>query len=532
MATHLEATAGSVDSAALSGRRSGGRAARRAASQNDNAPLAVEVGASGGTYKPLSERDMERIHETALDVLENIGVAEPVPRFAEAAEKAGCTFSDTGRVLFPRALVEDCIAQTPETAYYLSRDKKRDLEMKDHRVHFDPGGEAVSTLDVGADTYRASTILDLYDFARLTDSLDHIDSFGRLVVPTEITDLHAHDINSAYAAMSGTTKHVELGFMDYRHMDDALEMAYMVAGGEKAYYDHPFCSSGGCPVVSPLTYGEENSEVCIEAPRFGAPVAVIIAPQAGATSPAALAGTLVQTMAETLSALMLVQLTTPGHPVLFGMWPFVSDLRTGSFTGGSGEQAILAAAASQIANFYGLPSSVGAGMTDSKAVDNQAGFERGITTVLAALAGTNSISEVGGTMGSLMGCSFEAMVIDNDMIGMIKRVLRGIEVTDETLSYQVIKDAVEGPGHYLGHSQTLSLMNTEYLYPALADRTSPGEWEEKGSRDIREQAGVRAREILSKHYPTHIDAATDRAIRDRFSILLPEEAMKANSGRW
>ncbi len=489
-------------------------------------------GLSGGTYAPLSQCDMERIHETALDVLENIGVAGPIPRLREAALKRGCRISESGRLLFPRALVEDCIAGTPKTAHYLSRDGNRDLELSGHRVHFDPGGEAISTLEVGANTYRPSTLIDLYDFARLTDKLEHLDSFGKVVVPTEIADHRAHDINTAYAMLAGTCKHVELNFTHTRHMDDALDMLHLITGGANAYRDRPFCSTGGCPVVSPLGFGEDNSDVCIDAHRLFSPTSVIIAPQAGATAPAALAGTLVQAIAETLAALLLVQLTTPGHPVLFGVWPFVSDLRTGAFSGGGGEQALLAAAATQIANFYGLPCSVGAGMTDSKAVDNQAGYERGITTVLAALAGSNVISEVGGMMGSLLGCSFEAIAIDNEMLGMVRRILRGIEVTDETLSYHVIEDVVYGAGHYLGHPQTLDLMGSEFLYPTLADRKSPEEWEENGSHDIRKKARECVRSILSSHYPLHIDPSTDKVLRDRFPIQLPEEAMTAASGRW
>lgn len=537
MAPHPDTTTERAPAPTRTGRRAGGRAARKnarnaIASNDGTTPTAVEIGPIGGTYAPLSNRDIQRIHQTALDVLENIGVGDPIPRFKHVALEKGCTINEHGRLMFPRGLVEDCIALTPSTSYYLSQDGSRDLELSGKRVHFDAGGEAVSTLEIGANTYRPSTLIDLYDFARLTDSLDHMDSFYKVVVPTDVAEHRTHDLNGAYAAFAGTKKHVELSFTDAAYIDDVLEMLYLISGSEKAYRDQPFCSSGGCPVVSPLAYGEENSEVCIESPRFGTPVDIVIAAQAGATAPAALAGTLVQSMAETLAGLMLVQLTTPGHPVTFGVWPFVSDLRTGSFSGGGGEQALLASAAVQIGKFYDIPTSVGAGMTDSKSVDNQAGFERGITAVLAALAGSNIVSEVGGMMASLLGCSFESAVIDNEMLGMVKRIVRGIEVTDETLSYHVIEDVVHGAGHYLGHEQTLSMMETEFLYPTLADRTSPEEWEENGSLDIRDRAQEKAREILSTHYPTYIDPAVDDIIRDRFPILLPKEAMTAASGRW
>ena len=215
-----------------------------------------------------------------------------------------------------------------------------------------------------------------------------------------------------------------------------------------------------------------------------------------------------------------------------GPWPFVSDLRTGSFTGGSGEEAIISAAAAQMTNFYGLVSSVGAGMTDSKSPDNQAGYEKAIAVALAALSGCNNVSESAGMMGSLMGLSFESLVIDNDMLGAVLRTVRGIEVSDDTLSYGEIENAVHGEGHFLRQDQTLNLMRSEYEYPALADRLPPNVWQEAGSLDIREQAAMRVREILSTHYPEYIDPAVDAKIREKFKIEVPREFMLAGNERW
>jgi trimethylamine--corrinoid protein Co-methyltransferase len=264
------------------------------------------------------------------------------------------------------------------------------------------------------------------------------------------------------------------------------------------------------------------------------PVNSIIAAQSGATAPAALAGLLAQTVAETLAGLILVNLVVPGHPVIFSNWPFVSDLRTGAFTGGGGEIALLNAASAQITNFYGLPSGVAAGMADSKLPlpDHQAGYEKALTNALAGLAGANLVYESSGMLASLLGCSFEAFVIDDEMLGLVQRAMRPIEVTDETLSLQAIEDAVTGPGHFLGHAQTLELMESEYLYPALGDRLTPDEWEEQGAKDIRERARERLGEILAAHYPAYIAPAVDATLRERFPIRLPAEAMGAASGRW
>jgi trimethylamine--corrinoid protein Co-methyltransferase len=172
-------------------------------------------------------------------------------------------------------------------------------------------------------------------------------------------------------------------------------------------------------------------------------------------------------------------------------------------------------------------------MTDAKLPDNQAGYEKGINITLAAMAGANSIGEAAGMMGSLMGCSFESLVIDNDMIGCIQRALRGIEVNEDTLSLDVIREVVlDGPGHFLSHRQTLELMETEYLYPKVADRASIEDWEQEGSLDIRQRALKQVREILSSHYPKYIDSPIDAKLREMFPIRLTEEDMHPGNDRW
>jgi trimethylamine--corrinoid protein Co-methyltransferase len=198
----------------------------------------------------------------------------------------------------------------------------------------------------------------------------------------------------------------------------------------------------------------------------------------------------------------------------------VSDLRTGSFSGGGGEQALLGAAAGQMSTFYGIPGGMGAGMTDSKLPDNQAGFEKALTVGLSALSGSGFVLESAGMLASLLGCSHECMVIDNDMLTSIRRILRGIEVNDETLSVEVIKQSVEEPGHFLGSEQTINLMKTEYVYPKLADRLSPDDWFDAGSKSMWQRAGERAREVLANHYPIQIDTKIDKAIRRDFPIRL------------
>lgn len=493
----------------------------------------VRPGMAGGHYKPLSDHEIRLIHQTALTILEEIGMGNATPDIIEVATSKGAFMSSQGRLCFPKALVEDLIDKANKDFILHARNPEYDAHIKDGNVYFRTTGEAVTVLNYETRTTRPSTLQDVYDFARLADQLSNIHTFGQTVVATEYSqDVYAQDMSVLYAQISGTQKHTAVSTATADHVNAYIKMLDMVAGGEGEFVKRPFVLFGGCPVVSPLRFGTENAEVLVRCARLGVPYDIAVASQAGATAPAALAGSLAQTFAETLAAMAVFHLINPASPFLMGSWPFISDLRTGSFTGGSGEQALVSAASAQLINFYGLPSSLSACMTDSKLPDNQAGYEKAITASLVAHAGGNYIGEAFGMLGSLMACSFEAMIIDNDMVGNIMRTIRGIEVNDETLSLDVIRETVNGAGHFLGHAQTLQLMESEYLYPLNADRQSYGLWEQTGKKDALDRAHEQAKKMLSNYYPTYIDPKIDEQIRAAFPIMLKQEDMRAGNGRW
>ncbi len=514
-------------------RRSGGRRARHAARAEGVRGQAVQAGMQGGVYKPLSEDDIRRIYDTALDLLENIGVGDPIPEILRYALPGGCVLGDDNRLRFPRTLIEDLIDISAKEYICYAPDPRFDKEVGGQKVYFSTSGESVSILDYESQSYRPTTLVDLYDATRLADTLEHIHSFGQPFIAAEYShDVYLHDINIAYAELAGTRKSFSLGIAEVDHIEPVIALFDTYLGEEGGFLKRPFCTIGGCPIVSPLRFGMDNAQVMVKLAELGLVVDVAVAPQAGATSPAALAGTLVQCFAETLACMAVVNLVRPGLPINFGMWPFISDLRTGAFSGGSGEEALVMAATVQLCNHFGFITSVACGMTDSKTMDAQAGYEKGITATALALAGGNLIAAYPGIVGSLIGQSFEGMVIDNDMLGNVQRLLRGIEVTDETLSYEVIKDTVYGTGHFLNQAQTLELMQTEFLYPEVADRRTPGEWETSGKEDVFELAHRKVKQVLSSHYPEYIDPAADARIRDKFPIRLSNKDMQPGNGRW
>ncbi len=495
-------------------------------------PAPVAPGLVGGRYLPLSDRDLARIHGAALEVLERVGMADATPALRDLALARGARVNEKDRLCFPRSLVEDTVAGAAHGLTLHARNPDKDLEVSGRRVHFGTGGAAVKVLDPADGRYRDASLTDLYDFARLVDRLDNVHWFTRCVIATEISDSLELDLNTAYACLAGTDKHLGTAITEAGNVAPVIALFDKALGGEGAFARRPICKLHSSPIVPPLRYGAEACDTIFEAVRHGMPINAITAGQSGATAPAALAGTLVQTVAETLAALLLVNLIRPGHPFIFSNWPMVSDLRTGAFSGGGGEEAILNAAAAQIANFYDLPSGVAAGMADSKIPDEQAGYEKALTTALAGLAGANLVYESSGMLASLLGCSFESFVLDDEMLGFVLRAVRGIEVTEETLAVETIAEAAAGPGHFLGSSQTLALMEKEYVYPRLGDRSTPEDWQQRGGSDIRARALARVREILAEHYPAHIDPALDEEIRARFPIRLPEAAMSPEGSHW
>jgi trimethylamine--corrinoid protein Co-methyltransferase len=523
-----------MSDAGVVSKRRGGRTARKElrAAPIPAAERAVKPGMEGGNYKPLTDRDVERIHQAALEVLEKIGFSEAIPSCIELFTDAGARMTDDGRLLISRAMVEDALAMAGRHFVLPGFDPKHDMEPWGTKVYFGTAGAAVHIVDLETRSYRESTLADLYDAARLVDAMDNIHYFQRSMVARDMEDPRELDFNTCYVCVSGTAKHVGTSFVQPEHVDDALDMLHTIAGGEDKWRARPFVSMSNCFVVPPMKFAQDACR-CLEAGvRGGMPILLLAAGQAGATSPAALAGAVVQEVAECLGALVYVNLMVPGHPAIFGPWPFVSDLRTGAMSGGSGEQALLSAACAQMAHFYDLTGGVPAGMSDSKLPDAQSGYEKGYTNMLAGVAGANMIYESAGMHASLLGCCLESYAIDNDALGGCLRAVRGIEVTEDNLSLEAIREVcLEGPGHFLGHDQTLSLMQAEYVYPVIGDRSSPKEWAEQGSTDIVQRAQTVTRQILDRHYPDHIDRALDAQLRKRFPVKLPRSYMEPGNQR-
>lgn len=506
-------------------RRSGGRTARHTmrAGPLKDASRPVRPGLSGGQYKPFTDAQVLRIHETALEILEDIGLSLAPESGIRSMTAYGASYNpESDRLCFSRSVVEKALKSANKSLVLHARDPKFDLDLSGTRVHYGTAGAAVHLASLETGEYPESTLADLFAAAKITDHLDNVHFFQRCMVARDILDNREMDINTLYASIVGTSKHIGTSFSEASFASDCIEMLHLIAGGEKAWRERPFVLNTNCFVVPPLKFATESCEVMETCIAAGMPVLLLSAGMAGATAPAPLAATVAQAVAECLAGLIYVQSIKPGASAVFGTWPFVVDLRTGAMSSGSGEQALLTAACAQMGNFYDLPTGAPGGMADAKFPDSQSGAEHGIGNAMAGLAGLNMVYEAAGMYASLLGFSLEGLILDDDVIGQCLRCVRGIEVSDENLDINLIKSVcLDGPGHYLGASQTLNMMETEYIYPRLSDRTSPKQWIENNKPDLIKNAIAKKKEILAGPNKSALSPELDAAVRAKYPIRLP-----------
>jgi trimethylamine--corrinoid protein Co-methyltransferase len=477
-------------------------------------------GLLGGRYRPLTDEQVERIHQAALRILETTGVQVEESEAVRLFEAAGARVdADAARVRLPSSLVEDAVDWAPERVVLAGRDPEWDLELEGARVHIGTGGAALKVLDPATKTLRPAVLQDVADLARLVDALDNIHFYLVPVYPTDM-DEHEVDVNTYYAGLANTAKHVQAGVYTVEGIRDTVAICEEIAGGAEALRERPIVSFITSWMVSPLLFATDVTTLLIETCRQRIPVVLSAAPMAGSTAPVTLAGMLAQLTAEQLAGVVLTQLAHEGAPVLIGPIPATADMKSGRYLGGSAEFGLTNAAMAQIAQFYRLPIYNSAGMTDAKWPDIQAGFEKGMSAVLAALAGSNFIHHAAGMLENMSIVAPEQFVIDNEVLGMAMRVVEGIEVSDETLALDVIDDVGPG-GHYLMADHTLNHMRSEFYYPSsVVDRQGWDGWQKDGGQPAQERAREIAQEILKVHQPPPLDPEVERWIRDRFTLKL------------
>jgi len=472
-------------------------------------------------FRPLSRRNIEEIHRNSLEILEKSGVVTyNDPALKILSENGAMVDSDTRIVKFPPRMIEEQIKKAPSRFILYGREKKNHIAHRPGKVYTSTGGSPLYILDIETGQRRLATLQDLKDIITLVDALGHIDLISLPVYPNDVPKEKV-DLNRFYTGLRYSTKHIAGALYTMNGLDQVCRMVEIISGRED-WQKKPLISVVLCPIISPLRLDSDTTELLIECTRRGIVTYNMSMVQVGSSAPMTLAGSVTVMNAEVLAVATLIQLINPGLPSFYVCVPGLTDMKKGTWFTGGIEYALLNGAATQMARFYGVPVWTTAARTDSKVIDVQAGYEHAMTIPYAFLAGANHITCGAGYLDFVMTVSLELYVIDNELIGMARRVERGIEVTPEALALDLIRNVGPG-GNFMGETHTLKYMRSEVFEPVISDRYERTEWERKGSKDGWVRAREIAKKILSTHQPTGFSPGIEKRLREELSEIIQHE---------
>jgi len=441
-------------------------------------------------YRPLTDHEVRYIDRTGRRILDRVGIQVSDVAFLDKLQAAGARVDrKKHRVRFTGDWLDERLKHSPSQVSLYSRDGRNDVHLGTGKVHFTNGGRVFRFRDGRTGHYRYSMLRHVAHTAALVDKLDNI-SFYVIAAQAHTVSPEVYHLNEFFHSMDNTTKHVMGGCDNLDGVTQMWDLACYIAGGEAQLRERPIVSVIVNP-ISPLTMDSNMLSVLEFCCTHGIPVTSDPAPIAGATAPATLAGTLAVMHAEALASVAIAQMFCPGAEVLYGAVPTTMDLRRMDITMGSVEMAMMGSAAVQLARLYDLPIYASAGVSEAKKPDIQAGTEKAMSTLMIAMAGADCIHLAAGMLDSANVVSYAQYVIDNEILGMVFRVLSGIRVDSDTAAFDVIRKVGPG-GNFVMEDHTIEHMMDEFFYPSLSVRCSFDTWVEKGRPDML----TRAREVV------------------------------------
>jgi trimethylamine--corrinoid protein Co-methyltransferase len=463
----------------------------------------------------------------SLEILEEVGINVFEERALKTLDDAGAEVNyQTKHVNVPQHIIQEAIGKAPKRITLYGRDPTESsyrLEVEDRKVYPTLTSGATSVIDLETGQVRKPVLKDIADIARLQDALGW-PTVGTGMMPTDVRP----SIWSLYgfeALLNNSEKHCwHICPENGEVAKDVFKMGAAAVGGEEELKRKPIFTSSAM-VTSPLIYSKGIAEVLVDYAKWGIPITVGGMPLAGATGPVTLAGTLALQNSEFLAGLVIAELVNPGTPVFYEQAGTIMDMRAATVSLGCPELGIVAAASAQMARYYGVPSDVNAGWTDSKTCDIQAGYEKAESALIAAMAGANVLMGWGMVENALT-CSFDATVIDIEIISTVARIIRGVDVSDETLAVDVIKEIGPG-GNFLRHKHTRDFLTKEHFIPEFSDRFKRETWEKKGRKDAMKLAHEKAMQILKTHCPKPLE----KDVKDHLRKVIKEAEKREGNAK-
>lgn len=460
----------------------------------------------------LSQDQVARIHEAALDLLQKTGFVIKNHEALEKLQSYGAIVSvEKHLVQFPQQMVNELIGKAPSFYTLAGRTEEHDLSLNLTSSLTRPIAGCNKIFDWNTQRRRDPKTEDMIYAARIVDALPNFDCNAAFIYGTDEPP-PVRAIHYLMVLLENTQKHICASPYGPRDVDYMIEMALAIRGSKEELAKRPIFNVITSP-VSPLVFSEHFASAIMQAAKANVPIMMGSTPIAGGTGPVTLAGMVALMHAENLAGLMLAQVTNPGSPIYFGPRPTTMDMRSGASLWGPIEWGIASSAAVQVARWCGLPSDFMGVGSEAKLLDQQSGIERSMLAIVAFLTAPSLISG-GGYIDTINTGSLEQLAIDDEIFSMSRRLVRGINVDADHLALEII-DSVGHGNTFLGEEHTRQYFRKEHFIPKLADRQTYGVWEERGAKDMAERAHDQVEDLLSSYQVPHLP---DDLVRELQSI--------------
>jgi trimethylamine--corrinoid protein Co-methyltransferase len=452
-------------------------------------------------FAVLSDSQLQDLHLAALEVLRRTGIRFHHQEALEMLKKAGAFISDGNLVKFPACLVEDAVASTPSRVVMCDRDGEPAMFLEGSKVYFGTGSDCLNFLDPETGEHRKFTQVDIINGYHLCDALPNIHFVMSIGIPRDVDPALIYDVQMALM-LEHTTKPIVFVTDDRASCQRAIDMAAAVAGGYEALVERQHILLYSEP-SSPLQQSETAVGKLLLMAEHRLPVVHSPGPLMGGTAPITMASGLAMSLAEILSGLVVHQLKRPGAPFVFGAGLHHMDMGAAQICYASPEFQLTKAAVAELGRWYGIPTWGYAGCSDAKVMDEQAALEALLSVLMAKFSGANLIHDVG-YMESGLTTSYEMIVLTDELVAMTDHIMKGIEVSDDTLMLDEL-DTVGPGGHFLDTKQTLKRFR-DFWFPGLLDRSIRTQWLEAGATTLRQRLNARVKEIVTGYQPKPLDA--------------------------
>ena len=470
-------------------------------------------------FQILTADQIEQIYFAALDVLEVSGARILHPEALQNFEKSDAVVTENDRVRIPTALAEQALQSSPSKAALTDRNGNRSIKLQKNEVAFGSGADATFVYDLKTGDRRKCTFADVEAAAKIVDSLPRFDFCMSFGVVSDAHNPKTQDRHQFMAMVKNCTKPLMVTSVDVDGLRDQWEMACLIRGGEKEFRLSPLFATY-IQSESPLVYSKEMVDRLLFATDKGIPAVYSPCSGLGVTAPATLAGVLVQTLADSLVAVVLSYLQKPGMPLILGGIQTVMDANKKNFCFGSPELHLASAAISEVYKWLGLLSSAPGGCTDSKVVDEQAASESVMSIYNGFMAGTNLIHHAGSLDGGLTG-SLASLIMCDEIIAMVKQIGKGIDVTDESLALDILKEVGPG-GEFLSHDHTFDHFR-DWFQPTIIDRSNFETWTNAGGKTYQDRLEPEIDRLLEAHQPEPLDETLIQEMKKIISLADKKE---------